>query len=117
MWAEQARARQAREEAARANNPPPDARPSEEERRAAEARRQGVSPELLQKYDTDGDGKLSDDERKAMKEDLRKQWDARQKEMIQKYDADGDGKLNDEERRKMMEDLRGSPRGAMGGGR
>jgi Ca2+-binding EF-hand superfamily protein len=51
-----------------------------------------VSPEMLKKFDKDSDGKLSDDERKAMRE-------ANQAEMLKKYDKDGDGKLNDEEKK------------------
>ena len=59
--------------------------------------------ELLKKYDTDGDGKLSDEERKAMQEDFRRQAE---EEQLAKYDTDGDGKLSDEERKVMEEDRR-----------
>ncbi len=52
------------------------------------------SEDMLKKYDKDGDGKLSEDEMKAMRE-------AREKEMLEKYDADKDRKLNEEERKKM----------------
>ncbi len=57
------------------------------------------SPEVLKKYDKDGDGKLSDEERRAYMEALNK-------ENLEKYDADKDGKLSTEERAKMMEDFR-----------
>lgn len=53
-----------------------------------------LPPELLKKYDADGDGKLNEAEMKTWRE-------AREKENLEKYDADKDGKLNDEERKKM----------------
>ena len=53
-----------------------------------------LPPELLKKYDADGDGKLNEAEMKTWR-------DAREKENLEKYDADKDGKLNDEERKKM----------------
>jgi Ca2+-binding EF-hand superfamily protein len=64
------------------------------------------SAEDLKKYDKDGDGQLSQEERTAMRE-------ARQKEMLEKYDADKDGKLNEEETKKMREENPG--RGGRGG--
>ena len=57
-----------------------------------------VPPAVLKKFDTDGDGKLSPDEFKAMRE-------ARQAEMLKKYDKDGDGKLSDEEKKARDEDM------------
>ena len=63
--------------------------------------------EMLSKYDKDGDGKLSADERKVAME-------ARKAGFIKQYDKDGDGKLNDEEKaaaRKAMGDRRGGPAG------
>ena len=62
---------------------------------------------MMKKYDKDGDGKLGEDERKAMMED-------RKAEFIKKHDKDGDGKLSDEEKaeaRKAMGGRRGGPRG------
>ncbi|MDD2599603.1 MAG: EF-hand domain-containing protein [Kiritimatiellae bacterium] len=53
---------------------------------------------MLKKFDKDGDGKLSDEERKAMMDE--------RKAMMEKFDADGDGKLNEEERAKLMEHLK-----------
>ena len=61
--------------------------------------------ETLKKYDKDGDGKLNDEERTAMRAD-------RDKAMLEKYDADKDGKLNNEERMKMEAE---NPRRGMGG--
>jgi hypothetical protein len=87
----------------------------------------GPPPEMLKKFDKDGDGKLSEDERKAMREAIQerhkdkfKEFDkdgdgklskeekeamkaARKAEWLKKYDTDGDGKLSDEERKAMPE--------------
>jgi len=55
------------------------------------------SPEIMKKYDVDGDGRLNDSERDALRAERR----VRHKppaELIEKYDADGDGQLNDSER-------------------
>lgn len=57
-----------------------------------------IPAEVLTKFDTDGDGKLSPDEAKAMRE-------ARQAEMLKKYDKDGDGKLSGEERKAMQAEM------------
>jgi len=66
----------------------------------AGGRRGSARADFMKKYDTDGDGKLSDDERKAMREAFRKR-------SIEKYDKDGDGKLSEEERRAMRRDRGG----------
>jgi hypothetical protein len=50
--------------------------------------------EMMQKFDADGDGQLSDGEKAAMKQAVA----ARKAEMLAKYDADGDGQLSDAER-------------------
>ena len=47
---------------------------------------------LLEKYDTNKDGKLDKSERQAMHKD-------RQAEALKKYDKDGDGKLDESERK------------------
>ncbi len=57
-----------------------------------------VPPEVLKKFDKDGDGKLSPEEAKAARE-------ARQAEMLKKYDKDGDGTLSDEEKKAMADDM------------
>jgi Ca2+-binding EF-hand superfamily protein len=53
-----------------------------------------VPPEILAKYDTDGDGKLSETEKAAMKADL----EAKRQALIAKYDTNGDGVLDATER-------------------
>jgi len=60
----------------------------------AEGRRgPGMGPELLEQFDTDGDGKLSETEREAVKAHM----EAKKAAFIKKYDLDADGALNDEE--------------------
>ena len=62
--------------------------------------------EMMAKFDKDGDGKLSEDERaeaKAAHEARREEMKARHEEMKKKFDADGDGKLSPEERKAAFE--------------
>jgi Ca2+-binding EF-hand superfamily protein len=57
-------------------------------------------------FDKDGDGKLNDEERKAMMEAMQKRRPnagPQFQEMMKKFDKDGDGKLNEEERKAMRE--------------
>jgi hypothetical protein len=66
-------------------------------------RPQGPPPgEVLKEFDKDGDGKLSDDERTALRESMKAKAEERRKEMMKKYDTDGDGKLSNEEREKAV---------------
>jgi Ca2+-binding EF-hand superfamily protein len=63
----------------------------------------------LEKYDTDGDGKLSPEEREAIPEGLRNKRPGNREsweQLREKYDTDGDGKLSPEEREAMPEGLR-----------
>ncbi|MDA0836805.1 MAG: EF-hand domain-containing protein [Planctomycetota bacterium] len=69
--------------------------------------------EILQKFDKDGDGELSEDEKAAMKEAMEKhrgkpgEGDRRiSEEMRKKFDADGDGKLNEDERAALKEAMK-----------
>ncbi len=61
--------------------------------------------EILAKYDTNGDGKLDDSERAAMKADFQAKRAARKAEMLAKYDLNKDGKLEKNERVAMKTDL------------
>ena len=56
---------------------------------------------VMDKYDTNKDGKLDDTEKAALKADADKLREARHKEMLAKWDKDGDGKLSDEEKEAM----------------
>ena len=59
---------------------------------------------LLEKYDADGDGKLSAEELKAVQADAQKLHEAKKAEILSKFDKDGDGKLSDDELKAMSED-------------
>ncbi len=65
--------------------------------------RKAKMAELLKKYDADGDGKLTDEERDAMIKDISEQ---QHQEMMAKYDKNADGKLDDEELKAMQEERR-----------
>ena len=56
--------------------------------------------QLIEKFDKDGDGKLSAEERKAAGE-------ARKAEFLKKFDKDGDGKIGPEERKAIAEEFKG----------
>ena len=70
----------------------------------------GRRAEMMKKYDKDGDGKLSQEERKAA-------MDARKAEHLQKHDKDGDGKLSDEEKAEARKSMGGRRGGAAAEGR
>jgi hypothetical protein len=57
-----------------------------------------LPPEVIAKFDKDGDGKINEEERAAAKAAREEMQAARKKEVLEKFDKDGDGKLNDEER-------------------
>ena len=59
-----------------------------------------------EKYDKNGDGKLDESERDAMKETLAKDREARRKEFIAKYDKNKDGKLDGDELKAYREEQR-----------
>lgn len=54
--------------------------------------------EVIAKFDTDGDGKLTGDERKAAMEAGKEKMKERRAAMLAKFDTDGDGELSKEER-------------------
>jgi len=85
--------------------------PSDGER--ASAPEQGVR-KPLNRFDTDGDGRLSARERAAARKE-RMEWRA---EMLEKYDSDGDGHLNRAEQAAARADgvRRGPGRGGSPGG-
>ncbi len=77
----------------------------EAERQAA---RERMKQELLEKYDADGDGVLSDEERRQAGDAMRRlrevqdrrspQRDRMRREAMQRFDTDGDGELSEAER-------------------
>jgi 5-hydroxyisourate hydrolase-like protein (transthyretin family) len=54
--------------------------------------------QVLQKYDTNKDGKLDDQEKATMKADFQAKREEMKKEMLAKYDTNKDGKLDQSER-------------------
>ena len=52
-----------------------------------------IRDHILNRFDSDGDGKLSKNERSEMI----KRMQGRKEQLMQKFDANGDGTLNDEE--------------------
>lgn len=63
-----------------------------------------LPPEILEKFDTNKDGKLDEAEREAAKAAREEMMKARKAEMLKKFDKDGDGKLSDEEEAAMKEE-------------
>lgn len=62
-----------------------------------------ANPDAIKEFDKDGDGKLNDEERKAMMEARRAQFEKVRAEREKEFDKDGDGKLNEAEHKAMME--------------
>ena len=61
---------------------------------------------ILEKFDKDGDGKLSDAEKTAAKEAMEQRREARQKKILEKFDTNKDGTLSDEEKKALKEQLK-----------
>ncbi|HUJ57648.1 MAG TPA: EF-hand domain-containing protein [Kofleriaceae bacterium] len=64
----------------------------------------GGKAAILQKYDTNGDGKLDAQERAAMRADFKAKREARKAKILEKYDTNHDGKLEPSERKAMIDD-------------
>jgi hypothetical protein len=69
-------------------------RVAEDHRRQAEERRR----EFLARYDTDGDGQLSESEMRAARQDFVRRAEERRRQILARYDSDGDGVLSEQER-------------------
>lgn len=65
-----------------------------------------LPPEIIAKFDKDGDGKLDETERKAAREGRENMMAERRKEMLEKFDTDKDGELSDTERQAMREEMK-----------
>ncbi len=76
---------------------------------AEEQDKQDRRAKMLEQFDTNGDGKLDETERKAARE-------AMKAKVLEEFDADGDGELNEEEKAKAKEARRkhGKKRGMRG---
>ena len=58
--------------------------------------------EWFARWDTNGDSSISDDERQAMREELRRQWrEGQHRRRLEQWDANRDGKLDEQERAAM----------------
>jgi hypothetical protein len=73
---------------------------------------------MLKEFDTDKDGKLSDEEREAAK----KRGEEMRKKMLERFDADKNGELSEDERATMRKEMGaegwgGRERGPRGEGR
>ncbi|WP_411825878.1 EF-hand domain-containing protein [Luteolibacter sp. AS25] len=61
-----------------------------------------VPAEVLEKFDTDKDGKLSKEERDSQSEEIKAAMEEHKAAMLEKFDTDKDGELSKEERKAMM---------------
>lgn len=72
--------------------------------------RRGERPDMharmLEKFDADKDGQLSEQEKAAMKAELEQRRAAFRKNLEQKFDTDGDGKLSEEEQATMRKEMK-----------
>jgi len=76
--------------------------------KGAEGKRK-MPEEMLKKFDKDGDGKLSEEEKAAAKAAIDEKRPELKANMLEKFDKDKDGKLSDEEKaemKKAMEERR-----------
>jgi hypothetical protein len=82
-----------------------------------EAAKESLKKEMLTKFDKDGDGELSDEEREAAKKERMEKHEASKKEMLKKFDTNGDGELNDQEKEAMKKAMQEhrAKRGGPGG--
>ncbi len=62
------------------------------------------TPGAVNRYDVDGDGKMSESETMAMNKEMKSMAERRHMMMMKKYDKDGDGKMSDEETAMMKKD-------------
>ncbi|HEV8255205.1 MAG TPA: EF-hand domain-containing protein [Vicinamibacteria bacterium] len=71
----------------------------------AGARHRGMDrARLMEKYDTNKDGKLDDQERAALRQDMEARRAQHRQWLLEKYDANHDGKLDEQERAAMRAD-------------
>ena len=66
---------------------------------------EGGRARVLEKFDTNHDGKLDENEKAAMKEQMRQMREKRREAMLARFDANKDGKLDDGERKAMIDTL------------
>src|SRR5215470_3620755 len=66
---------------------------------------EGMRAKILEKYDTNHDGKLDDGERAAMRADFQAKRAERRAKMLARFDSNKDGKLDANERKVMRDTL------------
>ncbi|MEG0426296.1 MAG: EF-hand domain-containing protein [Akkermansia sp.] len=59
---------------------------------------------IMEKYDVNKDGTLNEEEIVVLREDAKKQHQAKRAEMLKKFDKDGDGTLSKEEKQTMRDE-------------
>ncbi len=69
----------------------------------AAANDQPIRTQVIQKYDTNGDGVIEGNERAAMRADFKAKREARRAKMLAKWDTNHDGKLEPNELAAMRE--------------
>jgi len=65
-----------------------------------------LSPELLERFDLDADGELSQEERHAAHDEMRHRFEQRRAEAVEEFDTDGDGALTGDEREAARAEIR-----------
>ena len=73
---------------------------------APEKPRCPIREKVLEKFDKDGDGRLSDEERAAARQAFRARLAAHKEDILKRFDKDADGKLSDQERAAVRDALR-----------
>lgn len=63
-------------------------------------------PRLLERFDTDKDGKLSDEEKSKARETIKARAGEAKGKVLEKFDTNGDGKLDESERTKARETVK-----------
>lgn len=63
-------------------------------------------PRVLEKFDADKDGKLSDAEKSAAREAIKSRTGKVRDKALEKFDANGDGRLDESERAKARETVK-----------
>ncbi len=85
--------------------PPPVKKRSTAASRMFGEERNSLGEEMLEKYDANGDGVLSEEEIQTAMKDMQ---ESRRSEMMARYDTDRDGKLSEAERKAMLQDRAGA---------
>lgn len=65
----------------------------------AERGKRPIPPQMIEKFDKDGDGVLNDEEKASMRQTMKAK-------MLKKFDKDGDGVLSDDEKATMRKEMK-----------